>query len=258
MKSKALIYQSWDDLIFENRNKEYGAYSLRKTYEEKLFLGLLISTSLLALLMFFPGTEQKGRLPLLPDLPPIIEVTEPPIIIANPRPLPAAERPIVQRTDVAPQVVRHDVIETPIEEPIQSTGNIDQISYDNAGVSGTQNGVNVVVADPVETPTPEFYLQPEVYPQYENGLAGMARYLQRNLKYPASARRIGIEGTVFVTFIVNGDGSVSNVEVTRGIHPDCDKEAVRVISKMSGWTGGKQAGYPVRVKMTLPIKFVLN
>jgi len=115
MKSKALIYQSWDDLVFENRNKEYGAYTLRRTYEEKLFLGLLISTGLLGALMFFPGTEQVGPLPKMPE-DPIIVITEPPIIIPNlPAPRPAAPQPIVPRAEVPPVVVTEPVVDVPVE-----------------------------------------------------------------------------------------------------------------------------------------------
>ncbi len=260
MKSKALIYQSWDDVVFENRNKEYGAYSLRKTYSEKLFLGLLISTGLLALLMFMPSGGERV-IPEPPDLTGIIDMTNVPIIEIQPRPQPASRpQETVQRDDVPPQVTT-DPVETPVDQPIdQPTQSVNGVEGDGStGVNTSQAGVDLGITTTIETPkAPDFYLQPEVYPQYENGLAGMAKYLQRNLKYPASAKRMGIEGTVFVSFIVNGDGSISNVEVIRGIHPDCDKEAARVISKMPGWTGGKQAGYPVRVKMVLPIKFTLD
>lgn len=257
MKSKALIYQSWDDLVFENRNKEYGAYPLRKTYEEKLFIGLLFSTGLLGLLFFIPGDGERV-ITEKPEIVRVIDLSDKPDIIIEPRQqVVSRQEEVVRREDVPPQVVTEPVVDVPVEPvtPVVSGGNVSE------GEPGpiTSTGTSGVVSEPVvETPAPEFYLQPEVYPQYENGVAGMARYLERNLRYPATPRRLGIEGTVFVSFIVNGDGSIANVEVIRGIHPDCDKEAVRVISKMPGWTGGKQAGYPVRVKMVLPIKFTLK
>jgi protein TonB len=68
---------------------------------------------------------------------------------------------------------------------------------------------------------------------------------------------MGIEGIVYVSFLILGDGTVTDVKVLRGIHTDCDKEAVRVISKLPGWSGGKQGGIPVSVRMVLPVKFKL-
>jgi protein TonB len=83
----------------------------------------------------------------------------------------------------------------------------------------------------------------------------MMKFLQKKIRFPKSPQRQGISGTVFVRFIVNGDGSVSDVEVLKGVHPDYDKEAMRVISLLPSWKGGRHNGMPVRVRMVLPIKF---
>jgi periplasmic protein TonB len=256
MKTKALDYQSWDDVVFENRNKEYGAYPIRQSYSERLFVGLLVSSSLIGMFLFFPSTNNEGVLPELPVIEDIIELHPQPIIEVNG---PERIAPPVQNTELPPQVVRGPVEPERIQEPVEPITTSGP-AVEGEGVTGAQTGTNVGIVDfpAAETPAPEFVLNPEVAPQYADGHAGLMKYLQRNLRYPAVPRRLGIEGTVFVSFIVNGDGSVADVEVIRGIHPDCDKEAARVISKMSGWTGGKQAGYPVRVKMVLPIKFVLH
>jgi periplasmic protein TonB len=256
MKTKALDYQSWDDVVFENRNKEYGAYPIRRSYSERLFVGLLVSSSLIGMFLFFPSTEKGGILPKPPVIEDIIELHPEPIIEIN-----RHERiaPPVQNTELPPQVVRGPVEPEPIQEPVEPITTSGP-AVEGEGVTGVQTGTNVGIVDfpVVDIPKPEYYLNPEVPPQYADGQAGMIRYIQRNLRYPNSAQRLEIEGTVFVSFIVNGDGSISNVEVIRGIHPDCDREAARVISKMPGWTGGMQAGNPVRVKMVLPIKFALN
>ena len=258
MKTKALVYQSWDDLVFENRNKEYGAYSLRKTYPEKLFTGLLVSLTLIGMLFFLPSGSMKKVEPKIFDKG-IIELSDPPVWdlpqrTAPPKPL----QQVTHRNDLPPQVVSTPVEPTPVDEPAEPSVNSEGIEG-NANGTVSSSGGNTGTVETFAQVTPnETVFNPEVIPSYEGGYAGMMKYFQKNLKYPASARRMGVEGTVFVSFIVNGDGSLSDVVVTRGFHPDCDKEAVRVVSKMPGWTGGKHGGYPVRVRMALPIKFALR
>jgi protein TonB len=113
---------------------------------------------------------------------------------------------------------------------------------------------DIPVVVPVE---PKEVLIAEVMPVYEGGYAEMLRFLQSKLRYPARARRMGIEGTVYVQFVVNGDGTVRSVSVLRGISAACDEEAARVISMLPGWNGGRQNGNPVAVRMVLPVKFSL-
>jgi protein TonB len=84
------------------------------------------------------------------------------------------------------------------------------------------------------------------------------RYLQESIKYPEEAKELGIQGRVFVTFVVEVDGSITDVRVLRGIGGGCDEEAVRVVKAMPKWVPGKQRGVPVRVQFNLPIKFTLQ
>lgn len=98
----------------------------------------------------------------------------------------------------------------------------------------------------------------EVMPEYPGGMDSLGAFLGRNIKYPKSAKDEGIQGTVFVNFIVEKDGSVGRVKTIRGISDDCDEEAVRVVSLMPDWTPGKQKGQEVRVSFNLPIKFQLD
>jgi TonB family protein len=95
----------------------------------------------------------------------------------------------------------------------------------------------------------------EEQPEYEGGYEAMIDFVRKNLEYPASARRVGIKGTVYVSFVVGKDGLVSDVQVLRGISVDCDNEAKRVISIMPPWKPGKQNGKYMNVRMNLPIKF---
>jgi protein TonB len=95
-------------------------------------------------------------------------------------------------------------------------------------------------------------------PSFPGGDQAMLSYLGKNIKYPTLAKESGIQGTVYVTFVVEKDGSVSNVKVLRGIGGGCDEEAIRVVKSMPKWTPGKQRGKPVKVQYNLPCRFVLQ
>ncbi len=104
---------------------------------------------------------------------------------------------------------------------------------------------------------PEIFIVAEEMPFFPGGDAALMRYLSLNIKYPRAARETGISGTVYVTFVVETDGSVSSIGVLRSVAGGCTEEAVRVVSEMPDWTPGKQRGKPVRVRMNLPVKFTL-
>jgi protein TonB len=115
---------------------------------------------------------------------------------------------------------------------------------------------------PVEEPEEEeeetqIFKVVETMPEFPGGNAARIKYLQSNLKYPTMARESGIQGKVFVTFVVERDGSITDVKVLRGIGGGCDEEAVRVIKGMPRWKVGKQRGKPVRVQFNMPIVFKL-
>jgi protein TonB len=95
-------------------------------------------------------------------------------------------------------------------------------------------------------------------PEFKGGAGAMTKYLVESIKYPKTAREKGINGTVYVTYVVEKDGAVSNVKILRGIGGGCDEEAIRVVREMPNWIPGKNKGKPVRVQFNLPIKFALN
>lgn len=116
---------------------------------------------------------------------------------------------------------------------------------------------------PIEEPEEEEEEAPifhvvESMPSFPGGEEARIRYLQENLKYPQMARESGIQGRVFLTFVVERDGSITDVKVLRGIGGGCDEEAIRVIQNMPKWNPGKQRGKPVRVQFNMPILFKLN
>ncbi|TVQ87839.1 MAG: energy transducer TonB [Bacteroidetes bacterium] len=98
----------------------------------------------------------------------------------------------------------------------------------------------------------------EDQPGFPGGDAALMQYLTNNLRYPTMAREAGIQGTVFVTFVVERDGSITDVRILRGVGGGLDEEAVRVVRNMPRWTPGRQRGQAVRVQFNLPIRFVLN
>ena len=121
--------------------------------------------------------------------------------------------------------------------------------------------------DPQEYDIPIYEPEPEPdeilpfvedQPEFPGGTAALMEYLRKNIKYPAICRENNIQGRVVVTFVVNKDGSIVDIEIARGVNPSLDKEAVRVISQMPNWKPGYQLGRPVRVRYSLPVNFRLN
>jgi protein TonB len=178
------------------------------------------------------------------------------------------ERSTVVRRKISPdrvpvRVVTTEVIEVPeppTEEPAEVSGGSDTGSETGlaSGVDGGTGGENGpgegTMAPP---PTPTVFLVVEEMPHFDGGMAELHRYLQRKMRYPASARRLEIEGTVYVSFVIGSSGEIRDVQVVKGIFKDCDQEAKRVIESMPKWVPGRQQKVPVSVKMVLPIKFAL-
>ena len=95
-------------------------------------------------------------------------------------------------------------------------------------------------------------------PSFPGGVADMQNYLVNHIIYPGEAREISIQGTVYLSFIVEPDGSITSITILRGIGGGCEEEALRVVKNMPNWVPGKQNGHPVRVQLTLPVKFTLK
>jgi periplasmic protein TonB len=103
----------------------------------------------------------------------------------------------------------------------------------------------------------EFFVVVEEMPAFPGGDEALHAFIGKNLQFPESAREENVDGVVYASFIVEKDGMVTNPDIVRGLHPDCDAEVLRVISTMPAWTPGKQRGNPVRVKLVIPVRFKL-
>lgn len=251
-------YRSWDELVFENRNKEYGAFVLRRSYDDKVMLGMLAALGVLLMVLLIPAATPQEIRKVIPKGT-VFVVDKEPLIYSPPKPVqpqPPRRQPARQNVNTltTPQIVQAPVIDAPtptVDEPVAS-GDVNTNGTTESTVTEAVTGASAPATNT------GYMIAPEVKPHYAGGMEGMARYLTKAIKYPPAAKRMGIEGTVFVSFIVRPDGSVSDVELVKGFHPDCDAEALRVIGKMPGWTAGMHGGISVPVKMVLPIKFTLR
>lgn len=146
---------------------------------------------------------------------------------------------------------------------VENTAQInDDISIDAEADERTQveeykAPVAVAQEEEAEVQEQEIFQVVETAPSFPGGDGARMKFLQENIKYPQMARESGIQGTVYVTFVVERNGSVTDVKILRGIGGGCDEEAVRVVKNMPKWEPGKQRGKPVRVQFNMPIKFTL-
>jgi protein TonB len=258
MDASSTVFRHWDDVVFENRNKNYGAYLLRRAYSSRLLAGLgvtiLFVGAVLSLQKFY-----SHKTPDEAGLPPLTRcdftILPPPVVEVRPRRTPHPPKP-VNSLNTSVLVTREEVV-----EPVEIESLEPPVLGEDFGTGdiGVPEGLGTVALPPPEAVViPEVVDYAEVMPQYEGGLEAMMKFIQKKIRYPQAPRRQGIDGTVFVRFVVNGDGSISDVRVLRGVHPDYDKEAVRVISMLPSWKGGSHNGRPVAVRMVLPIKFDLK
>lgn len=115
----------------------------------------------------------------------------------------------------------------------------------------------IAVVEEEEADAPVFFIVEEM-PKFPGGEEALRRYIAQSVKYPAIAQENGIQGRVFVSFVVNTKGEVTDVKIARGVDPNLDKEAIRVVNAMPQWAPGKQRGKAVKVSYTVPINFVLQ
>lgn len=156
-----------------------------------------------------------------------------------------------QPVEVPKQTTQLEIVQDDVEvEDIEINAEVDQTEVIDEYVAPEVEDEEVVEQ--------EIFQIVEEMPAYPGGDQKMMEYIAKNIKYPQIARESGIQGRVFVGFVVEPDGSVSNVKIMRGIGGGCDEEAMRVVKSMPKWKPGKQRGKPVRVSYTLPVNFKLQ
>ncbi|WP_128548458.1 energy transducer TonB [Larkinella soli] len=264
-----------DDIVFADRNKAYGAYSLRKDYSKTIYRALIIGSALFLLAMATPSiitalapAEQEQAMvevDLMKLPPPPIDPNEPP-----PPPPPPIEVPKVNTVKFLPPEVKPDE-DVPEETPPPTVEELKEAVAAEKTQEGDPNAEEVIVA-PEETAGPtkveaaveaapkeeQIFTVVEQNPEFPGGMSALGQYLSKNIRYPAAASRANVSGRVFVSFVVNTDGSIQDVQVLKGLGFGTDEEAIRVVRSMPKWKPGKQSGRPVRVKYNLPINFQLE
>lgn len=163
--------------------------------------------------------------------------------------------PTEQPPPPPPKIQQPEIVEVPDEEEIEEDIEVD------LDVEITEEDVieDIVFEEPVEEEVAdEVFTIVEQQPEYPGGMGAFYEFVTKKLKYPSQARRMGIEGKVFVQFVVDKSGNITEVMAVRGIGAGCDEEAVRVIKDSPQWKPGKQRGKSVKVRMILPITFKLG
>lgn len=272
-----LISSDWVDLVFEGRNKAYGAYRLRKSTTKRNILAM-VAVVLLLIVAFIILTvknfvdEQRAKVAMTQ----VAELTnykqpEKKAEVKQKKVEVEPER-VVERVKssikfTAP-VIKNDEEVKPDEElktqdELMSTktaiGTFDVKGNDDA--NGEVLKAKEVIAEP-EPPKHEeenkVFDIVEQQPMFPGGQTALMKYLSEHTKYPVVAQENGVQGRVTVQFVVEKDGSISDVHVLRGVDPSLDKEAVRVVKSMPRWTPGKQNGINVRVNYRVPVLFRLQ
>jgi periplasmic protein TonB len=252
---------NFDDLLFEKRNRDYGAYQLRKRYNSVIVTGIFLATCIVVLLVLLPFFSNRGNDRVLRGGLNYVSVNmenlEPPIdpIIIPPAPPPPEETHIQEVVQYIPPVVVDTLL--PLE-PTQATADdiLAHSENDRTNASATGSGDDLLSGlDGSETG--EAFFVVEVMPLFKGGdLSKFREWVGKRTNYPQAAYERKIRGTVFLTFIVEKDGSVSNVTVVKGVDPLLDNEAIKAISESPKWTPGLQRGQPVRVRFSIPLNFM--
>lgn len=281
MESKQILKSDTLDLIFEGRNKNYGAYFLRRQYPKflgrALLIGILIAVAFIAyaylstkLKDLVEAQDVKVDLANIPPPPPMDETKPPPP--PPPQPPPPPERASVQY--VPPKVTRDELVKEKVElatvedlkekdpgtKTVKGDPNAKQvIDADNAKPGAFDDERKSVIVEPKKEDENKVFKVVEQNPEFPGGLSAMMAFLRDNIKYPAAARENGLHGKVFIQFVVEKDGSITAVKIIKdNVGGGAGIEAQRVVKMMPNWKPGRQNGKSVRVQYTLPVNFQLQ
>lgn len=267
--------REWCDMVFEDKNQKYGAYKLRQSSSKRHIVALIVVLILVILVALIPklyGVVQslaKQNLGPMEDvvelanLPLEEQVPEENIIKQEVAPPPPPLKSTIQF--VPPVIAKDDEVNDDEQMKTQEEVMDSKLQISVADVKGTDDKHGIDIAELnqnkviiEEKPTEEVFTIVENQPEFPGGDAARTKFLNDNINYPVIAQENGIQGRVICNFVVERDGSITDVQVVRGVDPSLDKEAIRVIKSMPKWLPGKQRGKPVRVRFTLPITFRLQ
>ena len=271
-----LIDNSWSELVFEGKNKEYGAYILRRETGKRNVIALvtvIVTIGLIFLAVFLNIQIQNAlkkdvAIETDVELSKLAQKKEAKVERKEPVKV-EVEQKVIEKVKssvkfTAPEIKKDDEVKP--EDEIKSQDDLAKTNtaigtFDVKGNDEAEGEVlkaKEVIADekPKEEETKVFDVV-EQMPEFPGGAAALMKWLSDNIKYPSIAEENGIQGRVVCTFVVERDGSVTDIQVARSVDPSLDKEAIRVLKKMPKWIPGKQNGSAVRVKYTVPVTFRL-
>lgn len=264
----SIFSDSWISLVFEGRNKEYGAYDLRKSSVRNAGFAVLISVSLFALALSMPmiikmfGKDDTAdeKVKIAVD----VELLAPPPIDPNEPPPPPVEPPPPLKTTIKftpPEIVKDEEVTEEDIPPAQ-----EEFEDADAGAKSEQgdtSGVDLSLLDASgedvigDEGNDQVFTVVEQMPEFPGGEVALLKYLG-SIQYPAIAKENDIEGSVYIRFVIEKDGHVSTVEVAKGSDKILNEAAVEHVKKMPPWKAGKQNGKEVKVQYIVPIKFILQ
>lgn len=272
----------WVEMVFAGKNKEYGAYQLRKGTSGrniKALLILVIAAALVGGLLAWKVIEQKQaeeqqaymeamELAKLQQQAKKEEKKKEPV---KPKIEPKKEIPVARETQkfTAPVIKKDELVKE--ENQVKQMDKLDEkVAVGTENKEGTKDRLaeavrsDIAVAAPPPPPAPKPEVSNKVFdvveemPHFPGGAAALQAFLSSNTKYPVVAQENGVQGRVIVSFVVERDGSITDVRVVRSVDPSLDREASRVVRSMPRWSPGKQNGSAVRVKYTVPVVFRLQ
>ena len=271
-----LIDNGWVDLVFEGKNHAYGAYQLRKDTGKRNVMSLLVMFAIGVAIAAFVAIKGVVENAMKSDVAIEADVELAKLAEKKEAKVEKKEEPKVEKIEVekvkssvkfVPPVIKKDDEVKP-EEELKSQEELNKTNtaigaFDVKGndeAAGEVLKAKEVIAQP-EPPKEEetkVFDVVEQMPSFPGGQSALLQYLSSNIKYPVVAEENGVQGRVIVTFVVEKDGSITDVRVVKSVDPSLDKEAQRVVKSMPKWIPGKQNGSAVRVKYTVPVTFRLQ
>jgi protein TonB len=271
-----LIQDSWVDLVFEGKNHAYGAYQLRKETGKRNVQALVVMFIIGVAIAAFVAIKGVVENAMKQDVAIEADIELAKLAEKKEAKVEKKEEPKVEKIEVekvkssvkfVPPVIKKDDEVKP-EEELKSQEELNKTNtaigaFDVKGndeAAGEVLKAKEVIAQP-EPPKEEetkVFDVVEQMPSFPGGPAELMAFLSKNIKYPVVAEENGVQGRVIVTFVVEKDGSITDVKVVKSVDPSLDKEAMRVVKSMPKWIPGKQNGAAVRVKYTVPVTFRLQ
>jgi len=250
---------AFDDIVFENRNKEYGAYTLRKKYNRNVMIALLIGVLIMGTAIIAPYLNTKAAESKAKKAERQVEIVmenldQPAEAVAPPPPPPPPPQDVVQQSRYVPPVVVDSV--KPEEAVELMTVDQAQVEVQDLEVVEEVAVVAEEVQEDVDAAEP--FVVVEEMPMFPGGEPALLAFISEHTQYPEVAKENNIQGKVIVRFCVTSKGGVDKVEILKSVDPELDKEAIRVVKTLPAFKPGKQGGKPVPVWYMVPINFTLK